>query len=374
MRKLRNIIVLLIIAGSFWYFYGDAFTHSGISGVYDEIRYDLNRMRNNPTVNHTIDHINKEIDLLFKRMREETNVEPDPTIPESPELDEPTEQVFSIHNIELNDSREMVEQHVGPHQRSSLNEYGVDWTAYHENYHNFFLVAYDENNLVAGLYTNQNLLTSTEGINFESSRSNILAELGEPLEYLRKGYVNYRLQDTNEYDMFRIHDNYVTIFYDLHQNNRVTGIQIIRGDLEEQKETYFAEPSDQLKTGFEYQLFDLTNAARVKHDLSILSWDERVRETAYKHSNDMAENNYFGHNNLDGLSPFDRLTEDAISYRTAGENLAAGQISSVFAHEGLMNSLGHRENKLNDAFESLGIGVAFNEESQPYYTEKYLAE
>ena len=54
----------------------------------------------------------------------------------------------------------------------------------------------------------------------------------------------------------------------------------------------------------------------------------------------------------------------------AGENLAYGQQNSIFAHEGLMNSLGHRKNILNTNFSTLGVGVDFNEKRQPYWTEK----
>ena len=60
----------------------------------------------------------------------------------------------------------------------------------------------------------------------------------------------------------------------------------------------------------------------------------------------MAENAYFNHENLQGQSPFDRMREDDIAFSMAGENLAYRQFSSIFAHEGLMDSLGHRENIL----------------------------
>ena len=60
--------------------------------------------------------------------------------------------------------------------------------------------------------------------------------------------------------------------------------------------------------------------------------------TARKHSLDMAENDYFSHENKQGKSPFDRMKDDGIRFRGAGENLAYGQSSSIFAHEGLMNS------------------------------------
>ena len=174
--------------------------------------------------------------------------------------------------------------------------------------------------------------------------------------------------------MFQVDNSFITVFYDKHENNTVTAVQIISEELEKKKKDYYPEVSQELKEGFEFQLFDLTNAARVEHGLSILSWDDQVKQTARDHSVDMAQNHYFNHTNLEGQSPFDRMEEDNISFLAAGENLAAGQMSSIFAHEGLMNSLGHRENILQTQFESLGIGVAFDSESKPYFTENFLAK
>ena len=183
-----------------------------------------------------------------------------------------------------------------------------------------------------------------------------------------------KLDNNDEFNLFQIDNSYITIFYDKHENQTVTGVQIISEELEQQKKDYYPEESQQLKEGFEFQLFDLTNAARVEHGLSVLTWDDQVKMTARDHSADMAENHYFNHTNLEGLSPFDRMEEDNITFHAAGENLAAGQMSSIFAHEGLMNSLGHRENILQTQFESLGVGVAFDSESKPYFTENFLAK
>ena len=166
--------------------------------------------------------------------------------------------------------------------------------------------------------------------------------------------------------------SYVTIFFDKHEENTVTAVQIISEGLEKQKENFYGDGNSGLKEGFEFQLFDLTNATRVEHGLHPLSWDDHVKITARDHSADMAINQYFDHTNLKGESPFDRMEEDQISFRTAGENLAAGQISSIFAHEGLMNSIGHRENILQKDFESLGVGVAFDSNEKPYFTQNFV--
>ncbi len=265
-----------------------------------------------------------------------------------------------------------VEAKLGEPKRASQNVYGTNWFSYHDNYRNFVMVSYDKDSKVNGIYTNQDLLSSTNGITFASTRDEVLATLPKPQKAIRKGFINYQIQDNGEYDLFEIDNCYVTIFYDIHQGSIISAILLIDKDLEDQKPSYFAKPSETLREGFEYQLFDLTNATRVKHGLSVLSWHEAARSTVRAHSADMAENQYFSHTNLEGQSPFDRLTRDAIAYRTAGENLATGQPNSIFAHEGLMNSLGHRENKLHRNYQSYVAGVAFDQDDQPFYTENYL--
>ena len=56
----------------------------------------------------------------------------------------PAEQMFSIHNIELGNTKADIEHNLGIAKRVSLNEYGANWHAYHENYQDFFMVMYDE--------------------------------------------------------------------------------------------------------------------------------------------------------------------------------------------------------------------------------------
>jgi uncharacterized protein YkwD len=290
------------------------------------------------------------------------------------ELTPPVEQTFSIHNVELGNAKADIEHNLGAAKRISLNEYGTNWHAYHENYHDFFMIMYDENNKAAGLYTNQDLVASTNGIKIgSSSKESVRSILGEPITKVQKGLVIYQLQEDNDNDLFLLDEAYVTVFYDKHENNTVTGIQIISKAIEENKKDFYTEATPTLKEGFEYQMFDITNAARVNHQLPILTWDDHVRETAREHSLDMAENDYFDHKNLEGQTPFDRMKEDDVAFNLAGENLAYGQLSSIFAHEGLMNSLGHRENILRQDYEYLGVGVAFNDKSQPYYTQNYYA-
>ncbi|UTE75851.1 CAP domain-containing protein [Rossellomorea sp. KS-H15a] len=375
MRRLFILIMIIVVA----YISKPVWEEKVEASGFDTVLSKIEEMKNNPKVQDAFDQLYQEVNLLLVKLDEsfrdlentsDTKKE-DPV--EKPALTVPSDQTFSIYNIELGDSKKSVEEEVGDAKRKSSNEYGVSWYAYHENYRNFFMVSYDQNQQVNGLFTNQDLLSSDSGIKMGVSKEVVQNELGEPLTNIRKGLTLYQLQNNGEQDVYQIDGSYVTIFYDKHENDTVTAIQIIEGNLEANKKNFYTKASSELKEGFEFQLFDLTNATRVEKGLNVLSWDSLVRDTARKHSLDMAEQDYFSHTNLDGQSPFDRMEEDQVAFRTAGENLAYGQLSSIFAHEGLMNSKGHRENILQPHYEHLGIGVAFNEKSQPYYTENFYS-
>ncbi|WP_370016111.1 CAP domain-containing protein [Peribacillus sp. B2I2] len=377
LRKLFNSVVLILLLGGFWYGYGKDIQESGFKAGVGSFASDVRTFINGPEVSTALEKLNAGVSNLISSLKETLDTASEKVPQESekvkkPALEAPADASFSVRNIEIGDTKDAVEKLAGEAKRNTRNEYGVDWFAYHENYQNFFMVAYDTNNKVVGLYTNQDLISSKEGIKRGTPKDSVTGKLGEPVTKLLKGNVYYQIRSDGEYDMFEMDKSYVTIFYDKHEKNTVTSIQIIDANLEKQKSSYFAEASPGLKKGFEYQLFDLTNASRVNHDLSVLSWDKQVKVTAQDHSKDMAVNQYFNHTNLEGESPFDRMEDDKINFRMAGENLAAGQNSSIFAHEGLMNSIGHRENKLQKDFQSLGVGVAFDGEEKPYYTENYL--
>jgi uncharacterized protein YkwD len=375
---LRRLFLLIIIV-AFAYISKPAWEDKVEATEFDSVLTKIEEIKNSPKVKDTFNQLYNEVNLLLIKLDESFRDLEDPsdtkeeTPVEKPALTVPSDQTFSIYNIVMGDSKDKLEQELGEAKRQSTNEYGVSWNAYHENYRNFLMISYDENNQVNGLYTNQDLLSSSSGIEMGVSKEVVQNELGEPLSNIRKGLTLYQLQNNGEQEVYQVDGSYVTVFYDKHENDTVTAIQIIDESLEANKKNFYSEASPELKEGFEFQLFDLTNATRVEKGLNALSWDDQVRDTARKHSLDMAEQNYFSHTNLEGESPFDRMEEDQVAFRTAGENLAYGQLSSIFAHEGLMNSKGHRENILQPHYEHLGVGVAFNGKAQPYFTENFFS-
>ncbi|WP_442599804.1 CAP domain-containing protein [Neobacillus sp. D3-1R] len=376
-RFLKFMAILFFLYLS-WPIIEKQLLNTNIAESIDQVQSELNTIRNNPAVNLTINGLYNEYKHAVEKLNSQS-IEPKENQPniyptDTVKLETPNKQTFSIYNVELGDSKEEIERFLGKAKRITENEYGTKWMAYHDHYQHFLIIMYDSNNKVVGLYTNQNLVTSTNGLEFGSTKDSVRSILGEPVSSIQKGFTIYQLQENREYDLFLVDGAYVTIFYDKHENDTVTAVQIINQSLEEEKTEIYTKDSPELKEGFEYQLFDLTNSSRVQHQLPILTWDQHVRETARKHSTDMAEHHYFNHENLKGQSPFDRMEADHVFFHLAGENLAYGQFSSIFAHEGLMNSLGHRENILRKDFEYLGVGVAFNEQSHPYYTENFYAK
>lgn len=106
----------------------------------------------------------------------------------------------------------------------------------------------------------------------------------------------------------------------------------------------------------EKKMLDMVNAERKKEGLKPLKADLELRKVARKHSEDMLARSYFSHYTPEKKSPFDRINDAEVTFITAGENLSLAP-NLKLAHEGLMNSPGHRANILHPSFGRLGIGI-----------------
>ena len=106
----------------------------------------------------------------------------------------------------------------------------------------------------------------------------------------------------------------------------------------------------------EAAMLELINRERATAGLAPLAADPEMTEVARLHSADMFARSYFSHNTPEGKTPFDRMRNRDVRYRTAGENLALAPTLQI-AHTGLMNSPGHRANILQPRFGRVGIGI-----------------
>lgn len=106
----------------------------------------------------------------------------------------------------------------------------------------------------------------------------------------------------------------------------------------------------------EESMIVLVNKERTSRGLNALIFDEKLRETGRMHSKDMFERGYFAHYSPEGESVADRASKQGADFLVIGENLAFAP-NLELAHNGLMNSEGHRANILSSDFGKIGIGV-----------------
>ena len=104
-----------------------------------------------------------------------------------------------------------------------------------------------------------------------------------------------------------------------------------------------------------------------------LTWNARLASAAYGHSRDMADNNYFSHDSLDGRSMADRINATGYSWSTIGGNIAAGYNSVQSVVNGWMASEGHCANLMNPRFTEFALACARNDASQYrlYWTQNF---
>lgn len=129
------------------------------------------------------------------------------------------------------------------------------------------------------------------------------------------------------------------------------------------------------------QMLDLINQSRAEEGLTPVEWDAFAASVATAHAQDMAENQYFSHWDLQGYGP-------DIRYALAGgSELAMENISTYYeywsdntpkqledfdqlviqSHEGLMNSPGHRKNIMDPHHTHVGIGFVYNPETGYFF-------
>ena len=99
----------------------------------------------------------------------------------------------------------------------------------------------------------------------------------------------------------------------------------------------------------------------------------QLRRAARTHAKDMAERDYFAHDDPDGLSPFDRMRESGFQGCAMGENIAAGQPSAEAVVDDWLNSPGHCANIRNPGFDQLGVGYqpVPNDGSGPFWVTNF---
>lgn len=131
----------------------------------------------------------------------------------------------------------------------------------------------------------------------------------------------------------------------------------VRPESTERVTLSFRVASPRIDADAETQMLELVNQARVENGLAPVTMDPTIREVARNYSTTMFQEGFFAHVDESGATPFDRMRAGGVSFRAAGENLALAPTVQI-AHDGLMDSPGHRANILNPRYSRIGIGVA----------------
>ncbi|MEA3413173.1 MAG: CAP domain-containing protein [Pseudomonadota bacterium] len=104
-----------------------------------------------------------------------------------------------------------------------------------------------------------------------------------------------------------------------------------------------------------------------------LAWDCKLQKAAYSHSEDMATINFFSHTGSDGLSAGDRIEAQGYTWRSWGENIAAGYKTFSTALDGWLDSPGHCSNIMSQKFTEIGMDFVTDTRSdyEIYWTQVF---
>jgi uncharacterized protein YkwD len=108
------------------------------------------------------------------------------------------------------------------------------------------------------------------------------------------------------------------------------------------------------------------NAARAKAGCAPLKVNAKLVAAAKTHARAMAEKNFFAHTGKDGSRLPGRIDRQGYSYRSAAENIAAGQETAREVVRSWLQSAGHRQNILDCGMRETGIALVYQADDRPF--------
>lgn len=274
-----------------------------------------------------------------------------------------TQSDWSLNGIRIGDTEAQVAALLGQPDRTAVSEYSFRWHIYTGDYTRYAQIGI-ENGKVVALYSNAAGWASASGVRVGADKSSVSA-LGKAAFF----------EEKDKWTRFSNSQYSTTIFFDSLNSGRVDAILLLSSGLAATSSAYDGTASQALLSEFEQEIFDITNAFRVRNDLKPLIWNNDLANTARKHSTDMGERNYFDHTSPEGDTVSERMTKAGLmsTLRTYGENISAGYDNAFEAMAGWINSQGHRNNILLSGYTSLGVGAIYNAKGdyKVYYAQNF---
>jgi uncharacterized protein YkwD len=123
--------------------------------------------------------------------------------------------------------------------------------------------------------------------------------------------------------------------------------------------------SSAVVAGPEEAVLTAVNAARAKAGCAPLKINAKLAAAARSHARAMAEKNFFAHTGKDGSRLPGRIDRQGYSYRSAAENIAAGQETAREVVRSWLQSAGHRQNILDCGMRETGIALVYQANDRP---------
>ena len=131
------------------------------------------------------------------------------------------------------------------------------------------------------------------------------------------------------------------------------------------------KPEADKELTFAEQVVELVNQERTKAGLSAVTLDQNIASAALVRAKEIETS--FSHTRPNGSKFSTALTEQGVTFKGAGENIAWGQKSPEAVIQAWMNSEGHRANILNKNFTKIGVGYYQNAAGRNFWTQLFLS-
>ena len=123
----------------------------------------------------------------------------------------------------------------------------------------------------------------------------------------------------------------------------------------------FAWDDSSFSASSEDDLVALTNRSRASAGLKALTVSAKLKAVARWRSKDMIERDYFSHDIPGYGSVFTKLDDEGYCYKLAGENIGwntyPDDVATAAIQQMFMDSPGHRQNIMGEAWDVIGIGA-----------------
>ena len=129
------------------------------------------------------------------------------------------------------------------------------------------------------------------------------------------------------------------------------------------------KPEADKELTFAEQVVELVNQERTKAGLNAVTLDQNIASAALVRAKEIETS--FSHTRPNGSKFSTALTEQGVTFKGAGENIAWGQKSPEAVMQAWMNSEGHRDNILNKNFTKIGVGYYQNAAGRNFWTQLF---